>query len=85
LILSLVEARALKEIIRAWGYDPEKVLVREALAEQHRTICIEPSDIRENEVKLLRNALKEMLRKELLNTMKAEETKSVYGPPEMHK
>lgn len=84
MILSLVEARALKEI-RAWGYDPEKALVKQALAETHRTICEDPSDIRENEVKALMNTLKDMLRKELPNTMKAEETKSVYGPPEMHK
>lgn len=56
----------LKEIMSAWGYDPEKVLVKEVLAEPHRTVCAEPSEIRDNEARLLSNALKEMLRKELL-------------------
>ena len=75
----------LKEIIRAWGYDAEKVLVKEAMAEPHRTVCAEPSEIRENEVKLLSNALKDMLRKELLNTTNTKETKSVHGPSEIDK
>jgi len=35
----MTRASMLKEIIRAWGYDPEKILITEALAEPHRTIC----------------------------------------------
>jgi hypothetical protein len=33
---------AVKEIIRAWGLDPDKILTREALTEPHRTIINDP-------------------------------------------
>lgn len=78
-------ASMLKEIIRAWGYDPEKILLTDAIAEPHRTICEKPITTEENEVKLLSNALKEMMKKELLNTMTSKETQTVYEPPEMYK
>jgi len=39
----------------------------------------------ENEVKLLGNALKEMLKKELLTTAKTNDTQTVYAPPERDK
>ena len=81
----MTRASMLKEIIRAWGYDPEKILITEALAEPHRTICKKPITNEENEVKLLGNALKEMLKKELLDTIKPKETQTVYEPPEMYK
>jgi len=56
----------LKEIIRAWGMDPEKILVKEALREPHRT-AIHPIPGEEEQAKILAKALKEMLRNELLN------------------
>jgi hypothetical protein len=55
----------LKEIIRAWGMDPERILVKEALTEPHRTI-VAPAIREEEQVKILARALREMLRKELL-------------------
>lgn len=60
---NLSKIEALKEIVRAWGLDPEKVLTREALIESHRTIV----ENEENQVKVLSRALKDMMRKELLN------------------
>ncbi|MEM2126593.1 MAG: tyrosine-type recombinase/integrase [Candidatus Bathyarchaeia archaeon] len=57
----------LKEIIRAWGLNPEKILVREALEEPHRTI-LTPIEREEEQVKALAHSLREMLRRELLNT-----------------
>jgi len=78
-------ALMLKEIIRAWGYDPEKILLTDALAEPHRTICENHLTTEENEVKLLGNALKEMMKKELLNTMPPKATQTVYEPLETHK
>ncbi|MFC1486930.1 tyrosine-type recombinase/integrase [Thermoproteota archaeon] len=75
----------LKEMIRTWGYDPEKILVKEALAEPHRTICEKHTTNEENEVKLLSNALKEMMKKELLTTIASKETQTVYEPLEMYK
>jgi integrase len=53
---------ALKEIIRAWGLEPEKILTREAMMEPHRTEI--SGD--ETQIQALSNALKEMMRKELL-------------------
>lgn len=74
----------LKEIIRAWGYDPEKILLTEALAEPHRTNCGSPKRNEENEVKLLGNALKEMIKKELLTTIPQKTPKNVCEPLETH-
>lgn len=55
----------LKEIIRAWGLDPELILVKEALSETHKTIAA-PAAREEEQVKALADSLKEMLRKEVL-------------------
>ena len=55
----------LKEVIRAWGIDPEKILVREALSETHRVI-VQPRDREESQVKGLARPLKDILRKEIL-------------------
>ena len=56
----------LKQMVSAWGMDPDKVLVREAFAEPHR-VFVSPQDREEDQVKVLCGALKEMMRKELLN------------------
>lgn len=63
---------ALKEIIRAWGMNPEKVLAKEALSKPHRTY-IEPHRREEEHVKALSIALKDMMRKELLNNKRHSE------------
>jgi hypothetical protein len=57
----------LKEIIRAWGEDPERILTREALAKPWRTY-VSAQDREDDQVKSLAIALKETLRKELLST-----------------
>jgi integrase len=54
----------LKEIIRAWGQNPEEYLTKKALTEPHRTV-IAPG-YEESQVETLSNALKEMMRKELI-------------------
>jgi len=56
----------LKEIIRAWGLDPERILVKGALTEPHRVI-VAPASREEEQVKALADSLKEMLRKDLLD------------------
>ena len=56
----------LKEIIRAWGGDPERILTKEALAKPWRTY-VSAQEREEDQVKALAVALKEALRKELLN------------------
>ena len=55
----------LKEIIRAWGMNPEEILTKKALTEPHR-VYVDLRDRGEDQVKALSAALKEMLRKELL-------------------
>jgi len=51
----------LKTIVRSLGMDPEKVLVREALTQPHRTIITQ-----EDQIKILNKTLKELLRHEIL-------------------
>lgn len=55
---------ALKEIIRAWGMDPEEILTKKALATPHRAYA-STGDREEDQVKALSAALKEMMKREL--------------------
>jgi site-specific recombinase XerD len=55
---------ALKEIIRAWGLNPEEILTREAMTTPHRTV-IGQQDLENNQMKILCNALKSEMKKEL--------------------
>jgi len=56
---------ALKEIIRAWGMNPEEILTKETLAEPHRTY-VTPMEREEDQIKTLALALKETIKRELL-------------------
>jgi len=56
---------ALKEIIRAWGMNPEEILTKEALSQPHRTYTTH-HEREEDQVKTLALALKETIKKELL-------------------
>jgi len=56
----------LKEIVRSLDYDPEKILVKEALQEPHRTV------IGEEEVegalrKVIKESLKSLFKEEIKN------------------
>jgi hypothetical protein len=62
----------LKQIVRAWGMDPDRVLVKEAFIEPHRTI-VSPLDREEVQIRVLSQALKEMILKELSNQVKSGE------------
>jgi site-specific recombinase XerD len=53
---------ALKEIIRAWGLNPEEILTREALSKPHRTVLSAP-EYENREIKILCNALKTAITK----------------------
>jgi hypothetical protein len=55
---------ALKEIIRAWGLNPEEILTKQAFAEPHITV-IDHSQREENQIHALSNALKQQILKEL--------------------
>ena len=53
----------LKEIIRAWGLNPEEILTRDALAQPHRTVIM--PNVEETQTKILSNTLRDMLRDEI--------------------
>jgi len=55
---------ALKEIIRAWGMNPEEILTRQALTEPHRTV-IDPNQMEQSQIQQLSIALKQQLIKEI--------------------
>jgi hypothetical protein len=52
---------ALKEVVRAWGLNPEEILVKNATAQPHRTV-INPL---EDQTRILSQALKEQIKQEL--------------------
>jgi len=58
---------ALKEIIRAWGLNPEEVLTRETMCTPHRTI-VDPQELENKQITILCNALKAEMKKELRPT-----------------
>ena len=55
---------ALKEIIRAWGLNPEEILTRDAMREPHRTV-IDRSETENNQLNQLASALKQQMLKEI--------------------
>ncbi len=57
------KVEALKEIIRAWGMNPEQMLTRDALAEGAVT-CIGPEDLQRRQLKVLSQQLKQLIDKE---------------------
>ena len=57
------KVEALKEIIRAWGMNPEQILTRDALndgATTHKS----PEDFENHQLQILSNQLKQMIRQE---------------------
>lgn len=59
----LSKIEALKQIVQAWGMNPDEVLTREAMTQPHRTY-VDGSD---DQIKTLSNTLKDIMRKELLD------------------
>jgi len=55
---------ALKEIIRAWGMNPEEILTKQALTQPHRTI-VSQGQLEDNQIHQLTIALKQQMLKEL--------------------
>jgi hypothetical protein len=53
---------ALKEIIRAWGMNPEEILIKNPMTQPHRTV-INPL---EEQARILSQALRESIKQELL-------------------
>jgi hypothetical protein len=55
---------ALKEIIRAWGLNPEEILTREALVQPHRTV-IDQNQLEQGQLTQLTTALRQQMLKEI--------------------
>lgn len=60
---------AVKEIIRAWRLDPDKILTREALTEPHRTIINGSQDRENSQLEIVSRALKDLARHETTGQM----------------
>jgi len=58
----------IKEMVRAWGLQPEKILTSEALAEPHR-IYASLEEREKQEIRILSLALRDSLKKELLDSL----------------
>jgi hypothetical protein len=69
---------ALKEIIRAWGLNPEEILTRDALREPHRTV-IDRSTLENHQLNQLTSALKQQMLKEIQENNPKNSTKSSSG------
>ena len=61
------ELEALKSFARGLGLEPEKVLVQSEFAEPHRTYATS-EDREEAQTRILSTAIKELIKKELLNS-----------------
>ena len=57
------EIEALREIIRAWGLNPEKALTREALS-QGATVRINAEEREDRDLQVLSRALRGLIRQE---------------------
>jgi hypothetical protein len=55
---------ALKEIIRAWGLNPEEILTKDALTRPNRTV-IDNSQVENHQLTQLTTALKQQMLKEI--------------------
>ena len=64
IITKITKIDALKEIIRAWGLNPEEILTRDALTQPHRTI-IDHSQLENSQLAQLTNALRQQMLKEI--------------------
>lgn len=69
---------ALKEIIRAWGLNPEEVLTREALSQPHRTV-FDQSQLEQAQLTQLTMALKQQMLKEIRETQTEKSMNSRLG------
>jgi hypothetical protein len=70
--VKMTQIEMLKEIIRALGGDPEKAMLEQAFSRPHRTIA-GPAEVEDGNLKALQTLLKELMRKELLESSKAQQ------------
>lgn len=64
----LSKMEMLKQVARAWGLDPERILTREALASPHRSYA-STLELQETHAQRLTEALREAVKKDILRSM----------------
>lgn len=64
---SFTKIDALKEIIRAWGLNPEELLTKQALATPHRTVTT-TQETEQQQIQELSNILKNIMKNEIQPT-----------------
>jgi hypothetical protein len=69
---------ALKEIIRAWGLNPEEILTKQALTEPHRTV-IDRNQLEQSQLHQLTTALKQQMLKEIRESQGEKSMNSCLG------
>jgi hypothetical protein len=72
---------ALKEIIRAYGMNPEQVLTREALNQPART-QVNPDEYENTQLQTLGKALRELIRKDATETLQTVRIRTDGGGPD---
>ena len=66
---------ALKDIIRAWGLNPEEILTRDALVQPHRTV-IDHGQLENHQLSQLTTALRKQMLKEIRENQPQKSMKS---------
>ena len=69
-----------KEIIRAYGIDPEQILTREALNQPART-QVNVDEYQNSQLQALSKALRELIRQDTADTMKTVQMRTADGGP----
>jgi site-specific recombinase XerD len=72
---------AIKEIIRAYGMNPEQVLTREALNQPART-QVNPDEYENTQLQTLSKALRDLIRKDAAETIQAVHIRTNVGGPD---
>ena len=74
----LTKIDMLKEMIHAWGLEPEKILTRGALAEPHRSYA-NPEEHERHQARILLDALRENLKNDVLASLQISNPKHSPG------
>ena len=69
---------ALKEIIRAWGLNPEEILTRDALVQPHRTV-MDHGQLENHQLSQLTTALRQQMLKEIRENQPQKSMNSCLG------
>ena len=72
----------MKEMVRGLGYDPDKILVKDAISEPHRIVA--SSNAGEREIRTLTGIIREALVKDVEGASSGMFESSIESPPGYH-